>query len=88
VTRAFIGDMMVVHAVRDIPPGGEILMGYVSPDKPFTERRKRLKNGYGFEYDCDLCSAEANIHKATVEKRASYNKLSHLRIARMFAEAV
>ncbi|KEZ43239.1 hypothetical protein SAPIO_CDS4929 [Scedosporium apiospermum] len=58
-----------------------------SPDKPFTERRKRLKNGYGFEYDCDLCSAEANIHKATVEKRASYNKLSHLRIARMFAEA-
>ncbi|KAJ2992462.1 hypothetical protein NUW58_g2161 [Xylaria curta] len=69
-TRAFIGDMMIVRAVREIPVGGEILMGYISPHEPFADRHKRLKDGYGFKCDCDLCRAEAKVDKATVEKRA------------------
>ncbi|UKZ86806.1 uncharacterized protein TrAFT101_002631 [Trichoderma asperellum] len=69
-TRAFIGDMMVVRAARDIPAGGEIFMGYGALEKPFAERQKRLKNSYGFECDCDLCRAEAKVQKATMDKRA------------------
>ncbi|KAL6897058.1 hypothetical protein GGI43DRAFT_106339 [Trichoderma evansii] len=73
-TRAFIGDMMIVRAVRDIPAGGEIFMGYSPLGKPFDERQKRLKNSYGFECDCDLCRAEAKIQKATLDKRARLRK--------------
>ncbi|KAJ8121379.1 hypothetical protein ONZ43_g2153 [Nemania bipapillata] len=74
VTRAFIGDMMIVHAVRDIPAGGEIFMGYLSPDIPFAERTKRLNDHYGFRCHCDLCQAEAEVPKVAVEKRARLSK--------------
>lgn len=73
-TRAFIGDMMIVRAVRDIPAGGEIFMGYSPLDKPFDERQKRLKDSYGFKCDCNLCRAEAKVQKATLDKRARLRK--------------
>lgn len=73
-TRAFIGDMMIVRATRDIPVGGEILMAYANSDKPFDERQKRFKNGYGFKCDCDLCHAEAKVPKITIGKRARLYK--------------
>ncbi|KAM0466045.1 hypothetical protein ACHAPV_000998 [Trichoderma viride] len=73
-TRAFIGDMMIVRATRDIPVGGEILMVYAHSDQPFDERQKRLKNGYGFKCDCDLCRAEAKVPKPTINKRARLHK--------------
>ncbi|PON28656.1 TPR domain-containing protein [Trichoderma gamsii] len=73
-TRAFIGDMMIVRALRDIPVGGEILMQYVPQDKPFEERQDIVKNHYGFKCDCDLCHAEAKVPKATIVKRARLRK--------------
>lgn len=73
-TRAFIGDMMIVRATRDIPVGGEIFMPYANSDKSFDERQKRLKNGYGFKCDCDLCRAEAKVPKITIGKRARLHK--------------
>lgn len=74
VTCAFIGDMMVVRAVRDIPAGGEILHGYNSPYVPFAERHQELKENYGFECDCDLCRVEAQVQKVVVDKRTRIRK--------------
>ncbi|KAL1835716.1 hypothetical protein VTK73DRAFT_5444 [Phialemonium thermophilum] len=62
--------MMVVHAMRDIAAGGEIFFSYVNPEHPFAERRKKLRDGYGFECGCDLCRAEADVRGAALEKRA------------------
>ncbi|KAL7971349.1 hypothetical protein HDV63DRAFT_416450 [Trichoderma sp. SZMC 28014] len=73
-TRAFIGDMMIVRATRDIPVGGEIFMRYTYLDKPFDERQKGLKNGYGFKCECDLCRAEAKVPKIIIGKRARLHK--------------
>ncbi|TLS27253.1 hypothetical protein PpBr36_04920 [Pyricularia pennisetigena] len=73
-TRAFVGDMMIVRATRDIPAGGEILMGYAGLDKPFAERQKKLKASYGFECDCELRRAEAEVSSATAKTRARLRK--------------
>ncbi|UKZ67652.1 uncharacterized protein TrAtP1_008807 [Trichoderma atroviride] len=73
-TRAFIGDMMIVRALREIPVGGEILMQYVPQDKPFDKRQEVVENHYGFKCDCDLCRAEAKVPKATIVKRARLRK--------------
>lgn len=72
--RAFIGDMMIVRAMRDIPVGGEIFMAYAHPEKAFDKRQKRFQDGYGFKCECNLCSAEAKVPKATIGKRARLRK--------------
>ncbi|KAL7924681.1 hypothetical protein ACQKWADRAFT_319251 [Trichoderma austrokoningii] len=69
-TRAFIGDMMVVRASRDIPAGGEIFMAYHNPEKPLDERQKIFADHYGFQCACDLCRADGKVPKATLAKRA------------------
>ncbi|KAJ2900106.1 hypothetical protein MKZ38_002599 [Zalerion maritima] len=67
---AFIGDMMVVRALRDLRAGDEILMRYVGPIEPCAGRQKRMRNLYDFECDCALCQAEAKVPGPAVEKRA------------------
>lgn len=74
VHGVYMGDMMIVRAVRDIPAGGEIFTRYADPSLPFAQRQKQLKDKYRFECDCDLCRAEAKVPKAIVEKRARIRK--------------
>jgi hypothetical protein len=35
--------MLIVRAVRDLPVGGEIFMGYLNLDMAFAEQRKRTE---------------------------------------------
>jgi tetratricopeptide (TPR) repeat protein len=74
VTRAFIGDMMVVRAVKDIRAGEEILLPYLSPTVPFSSRQKRMKDGWGFDCDCVLCLAESKVSQVTMARRARLRK--------------
>ncbi|TLD17997.1 hypothetical protein PspLS_10479 [Pyricularia sp. CBS 133598] len=76
-TRAFIGDMMIVRATRDIPAGAEIFMGYATLDKPFAEKQKRLNSSYGFACDCELCRAEAEVPSPTARRRARLREEIH-----------
>ncbi|KAH8845485.1 hypothetical protein MCOR27_007106 [Pyricularia oryzae] len=76
-TRAFIGDMMIVRAARDIPAGAEIFMGYASLAEPFESRRSKFKTSYGFECDCEMCRAEAAVPPAAAEKRVRLREEIH-----------
>jgi len=74
MTRTFIGNIIIVCAVRDIPTGRKIFIGYISLYKLFTEQYKRLKDGYKFECDYNLYYIEAKVYKITVEKYIRFYK--------------
>ncbi|KAH6721120.1 TPR domain-containing protein [Leptodontidium sp. MPI-SDFR-AT-0119] len=58
LTRAFIGDMMLIHANSDIPPNTELTQQYLAPEAHFLTRRKELPLHWDFACDCPLCSTE------------------------------
>ena len=55
--RAFVGDMMIVHATKEIRAGDEVFTHYKRHQGSHAEMRKSLQN-WGFECDCHICSAE------------------------------
>ncbi|KAG4430492.1 hypothetical protein IFR05_014016, partial [Cadophora sp. M221] len=59
LTRAFIGDMMLIHANSDIPPNTELTQQYLAPEAHFLTRRKEFPLHWDFSCDCPLCSTEA-----------------------------
>ncbi|OIW29330.1 SET domain-containing protein [Coniochaeta ligniaria NRRL 30616] len=48
-----------VIAFRDIEPGEEITISYLEIGLPFEERQRGLRNRWGFQCTCELCSAAA-----------------------------
>lgn len=71
--RAFMGDMMIVRATKDIRAGDEILMGYVPPDALAAERTSQL-SFYGFDCDCASCGAERQVPAAVLARREALAK--------------
>jgi len=61
VNRAFVGDMMIARAVKDIAAGEEIFMNYMPWLHVLDDRRKELKERYGFECHCRLCQTQAAL---------------------------
>jgi hypothetical protein len=63
--RAFIGDMMVVRATRDLAANTELNFWYQIPDGVnFKKLQKKLKS-WGFVCDCAMCN-DARTTKAAV----------------------
>lgn len=58
--RAFIGDMMIVHATKDIAKDEEILMRYMNADDDNAEFQKTLQQSWNFTCRCRLCIAEGS----------------------------
>ena len=56
--RSFIGDMMIVRAVRDIAEGEEIVMPYRLPDAVNAVTQDSLQKTWGFKCRCGICTAE------------------------------
>jgi SET domain-containing protein len=54
------GNSIAVVAKRDLEAGEEVTISYLGHmgDQPVFERRKFLRNRYGFECDCALCQNE------------------------------
>ncbi|KAH7712628.1 TPR domain protein [Aphelenchoides avenae] len=52
--RAFYGDVLVGHAIRDIKKGEEITWSYVEGEQPLEAREESLRH-YGFRCECELC---------------------------------
>lgn len=77
---AFLGDLAILRARRDIAAGEEISLIYYCPEN-LEERQKTLKESWGFECDCSLCTAEALIPTENRERREhlldELNKLAH-----------
>ncbi|KAF7196375.1 RNA polymerase II-associated protein 3, partial [Pseudocercospora fuligena] len=67
--RAFIGDMMIVRAIRDIAKDEEITMQYQSPDDGIEAFQNQLKKSWGFRCTCELCNAEANVEASKQKLR-------------------
>ncbi|KAI7775561.1 hypothetical protein LA080_006572 [Diaporthe eres] len=59
-SRAFIGDMMMVRAVRDIKAGEEFLTSYQPASTRFPKRKEEL-DLWGFRCDCPLCQLERKL---------------------------
>ncbi|AEO60326.1 hypothetical protein MYCTH_54709 [Thermothelomyces thermophilus ATCC 42464] len=71
--REFIGDLIVVRALRDIAAGEELVQSYdVTGD--YEGRREALMTTWGFECNCALCEAERTDDVAVREKRSKLAK--------------
>ena len=57
--RSFIGDMMIIRAVRDIAKDEEIVMPYRLPDAVNAVTQESLQKTWGFRCRCGICTAEA-----------------------------
>lgn len=73
--RSFIGDMMIVRAVRDVVRDEEITMPYISYGASPSEHRKRLQRTWGFKCECLLCLAESGVAQP---QRRDRQKLTEL----------
>ncbi|KAF5241669.1 hypothetical protein FAUST_3743 [Fusarium austroamericanum] len=47
---------VTIHAVEDIEQGQEITITYLGNPEVYEERQKKLKNAFGFDCCCRLCS--------------------------------
>ncbi|KUJ12563.1 SET domain-containing protein [Mollisia scopiformis] len=52
--RAFIGDLQIIRAARDMPADTELTFSYVTHQEP-AELNKILLKGWGFQCDCIIC---------------------------------
>ncbi len=67
--RAFIGDMLIARATRDLPANTEVTWWYQPPHDDSAQRNKTLLRQWGFVCDCPLCEDEKSTSAAVVGKR-------------------
>jgi hypothetical protein len=67
--RAFIGDMMVVRATRDLEPGTEVTFWYHSPQTNDAKALKEKLKHWGFVCDCAICIDSSKTKAAVVADR-------------------
>jgi len=70
---AFIGDLMLIHASKDIAKGDEILMPYHIADSDPRLTVKALQD-WGFKCDCPLCVADGKTPFDQIHKRVTLSK--------------
>ncbi|KAK4543021.1 hypothetical protein LTR36_006019 [Oleoguttula mirabilis] len=68
--RAFIGDMMIVRATKDIAAEQEILMPYHLADADNGITQANFQRQWGFKCDCAICTAEARSPATQRKQRA------------------
>ena len=67
--RAFIGDMLIARATRDLPANTEITWWYQPPTNKSAQERKTTLQQWGFVCDCPLCEDQKTTSAAVVGKR-------------------
>ncbi|KAG9229870.1 TPR domain protein [Amylocarpus encephaloides] len=79
--RAFIGDMMIVRATRDLAPNTEIEFWYHTPIAEENDDRQKKFEQWGFKCDCAMChddqTTKRNILNSRKQQRAKV--LQHLK---------
>ncbi|KAK5128430.1 hypothetical protein LTR85_003098 [Meristemomyces frigidus] len=58
---------MLVHAVRDIHPGDELTLSYIAGGAS-TVRKRNLKDYFGFDCTCELCSLPRKQQRISDER--------------------
>jgi len=68
VTEFFLGDLLVLRAVKYIEAGQELLMSYVSTLQPRHVRQKYLADKFSFSCSCIRCCEEGLAMEETKEQ--------------------
>ena len=69
--RAFVGDMMIVRATRDLVAETEITFWYQIPvASEYNERQKKFQQ-WDFKCDCTMCQDDQTTKKSILAKRKS-----------------
>ncbi|KAF9485877.1 hypothetical protein BDN70DRAFT_970007, partial [Pholiota conissans] len=66
---------LIVHALKNIPKGRELLTTYTNSKRPRNERRAYLSQQYGFHCTCDVCSLPDALSKASDERLSAISAL-------------
>ncbi|EKD16905.1 uncharacterized protein L3040_001187 [Drepanopeziza brunnea f. sp. 'multigermtubi'] len=66
--RAFIGDVQIVRAARDMPADTEITLSYIETDDP-AKMNQRLFDGWGFDCTCAMCVDDRETPAAVKNRR-------------------
>lgn len=56
--RNFYGDVMLIHATKDLRKGEEVTHSYVHPSKEYAKRCQTFTKQWGFTCDCRLCELD------------------------------
>jgi len=72
--RSFIGDMMILRAICDIPAGTELTHQYTSPEASFSAREDIFAGNWNFKCECRLCAAERNSEGTKHQQRIALVK--------------
>lgn len=67
--RSFLGDMLISRATRDIREGEELFQQYVPVKSLVDLRNRQLRDSWGFECTCALCTGERRSPDAMQAKR-------------------
>lgn len=68
VSRAFVGDMMVIRAQRTIKKGEELLHTYV-PSHNSVEKKKKAFKAMGFTCKCEVCKVQTGVSDREQQQR-------------------
>ncbi|KAK3114127.1 hypothetical protein LTR53_007873 [Teratosphaeriaceae sp. CCFEE 6253] len=71
VTRVFLGDAIVLRAMRPIAKGEEILHTYVTGHENVQERQDKMQLIWGFRCSCRLCKTEQSESEDLRRRRAT-----------------
>ncbi|KAK5626107.1 hypothetical protein RRF57_001822 [Xylaria bambusicola] len=66
-----------IHATRDILVGEEIFISYVI-EGSWQTRQQRLRNSFGFQCSCELCSEPPHAIQASDNRRADIQRLDEM----------
>lgn len=69
IETAFIGDMMIIRAAKDLDAGSELTYSYTGLLGAYDERQSGLRD-YGFQCTCRRCLSDRNIHPDCRDVRA------------------
>lgn len=69
IQTAFIGDMMIIRAAKDLDADSELTYSYIGLLGTYDERQSGLKH-YGFRCTCGRCLSDKKIHPDCREVRA------------------
>lgn len=78
LNTALPGSQFTIHALREIAYGEEITISYLHDELAIrSARQKRLKEGYGFECACEICSIKGSggRHEQSHQRRLKIQEL-------------
>jgi hypothetical protein len=71
---------LTIHTFKDIEEGEEITISYLGGSQSYTVRQLRLKNSFGFDFDCacELCSLPSDQRRQSDQRLAKITRLDRL----------